>query len=194
LWTPNDSIALLGEFSELVVGDLFQRRRDDLDIRRKRGLNQIGQAGHQLALGQIARRSEQDDDVGDVIADVKTAPEWSSQHQGAEILDTYDDGRPKRVRIRLKTVGITDVQVLDYTWTDLGVSWELVSSGQLRNHAASYTLTPDAAGTKVRFDISIDPSMPVPGFILKRAMRGGLEAATDGLREQVVKLKRECPR
>ena len=54
----------LGEFPELVVGEVFQRHRDDLDIGRKLGLIQVGQTGYQLAFGQVPRRAEQDDDVG----------------------------------------------------------------------------------------------------------------------------------
>jgi ribosome-associated toxin RatA of RatAB toxin-antitoxin module len=127
-------------------------------------------------------------EILDVIADVRTAPDWSPQHQGAEILETDPNGRPKRVKLRLKTMGITDEQVVDYTWTDLGASWTLVSSGQLKKQDASYTLTPDGAKTKVRFEITVDPSMPIPGFVLKRAMKGGIQAATDGLRTQVEKV------
>jgi hypothetical protein len=32
--------------------------------------------------------------------------------------------------------------------------------------------------------------VPIPGFVLKRAMKGGLESATDGLRKHVLKLKK----
>ena len=87
-------------------------------------------------------------------------------------------------------MGITDEQVVQYTWTDTSASWTLVSSGQLKTQDASYTLTPDGAKTKVRFEITVDPSVPIPGFVLKRAMKGGLEAATDGLRKQVMKVKK----
>ncbi len=55
---------------------------------------------------------------------------------------------------------------------------------------ASYTLTADGDKTKVRFDISIDLAIPLPGFVLKRAMKGGVETATDGLRKQVLKVKK----
>lgn len=134
------------------------------------------------------------EEILDVIADVETAPDWSSQHQGAEILDTDENGRPRRVRLKLKTMGITDEMVVEYTWTDHSASWVLVSSGQLKTQDASYTLTPvkgtDPEKTKVRFDITIDPSMPIPGFVLKRAMKGGVESATDGLRKQVIKVKK----
>ncbi|MBJ7341956.1 SRPBCC family protein [Mycolicibacterium sp.] len=130
------------------------------------------------------------EEILDVIADVESAPEWSSQHQGAEILETDENGRPRKVRMKLKTMGITDEMVVEYTWSDLGASWKLLSSGQLKTQDASYTLTPDGAKTKVRFDITVDPSAPIPGFVLKRAMKGGLESATDGLRKQVDRVKK----
>lgn len=129
-------------------------------------------------------------EILDVIADVESAPDWSPQHQGAEVLDRDADGRPGRVRLKLKTMGISDEQVVQYTWGDNTAGWTLIESSQLKTQSASYILTPDGDKTKVRFEITVDPAVPIPGFVLKRAMKGGLEAATDGLRKQVHKLKR----
>jgi len=125
----------------------------------------------------------------DVIADVESTPSWSPQYQSAEILEKGKDGRPKRVKMKVKTAGISDEQVVDYTWAGDRVSWTLVSAGQLKAQDASYTLTPDGDKTKVRFDITIDLSIPLPGFVLKRVMKGAMETATDGLRKQVLKVK-----
>ena len=36
--------------------------------------------------------------------------------------------------------------------------------------------------------VAIDLSVPMPGFILKRTMKGGVETATEGLRKQVLKV------
>jgi hypothetical protein len=129
-------------------------------------------------------------EILDVIADVESAPEWSSQHQGAEILDTDDNGRPGRVKLKLKTMGISDEQVVQYEWTDSAAGWTLISSSQLKTQQARYTLTPDGDKTRVKFEITVDPAVPIPGFVLKRAMKGGLESATDGLRKQVLKVKK----
>lgn len=90
--------------------------------------------------------------------------------------------------MKVKSAGITDEEVIEYTWTDSKVSWTLVSAGQLKAQDASYTLTPDGEKTKVRFDIKVDLSVPLPGFVLKRAMKGAMETATDGLRKQVLKV------
>jgi ribosome-associated toxin RatA of RatAB toxin-antitoxin module len=130
------------------------------------------------------------EEILDVIADVESAPKWSSQHQGAEVLDRDANGRPGKVRLKLKTMGISDEQVVQYSWTDTGASWTLLESSQLKTQSATYTLTPEGDTTRVRFEITVDPAVPIPGFVLKRAMKGGLEAATDGLRKQVLKRKK----
>ncbi|CDO31876.1 SRPBCC family protein [Mycolicibacterium porcinum] len=129
-------------------------------------------------------------EILDVVADVEATPSWSPQYQRAEILESYDDGRPKQVKMTVKAAGLTDEQVIEYTWSENKVSWTLVSAGQLKAQDASYTLTPDGDKTKVQFDITIDLSVPLPGFILKRTMKGGVETATEGLRKQVLKVKK----
>jgi ribosome-associated toxin RatA of RatAB toxin-antitoxin module len=130
------------------------------------------------------------EEILDVIADVEATPTWSPQYQKAEILERYPDGRPKQVEMTVKAAGLTDVMVIEYTWSDNGVTWTLVSSGQLKAQDAGYTLTPDGDKTKVKFDMLIDLSIPMPGFILKRTLKGGMETATDGLRKQVLKVKK----
>jgi ribosome-associated toxin RatA of RatAB toxin-antitoxin module len=130
------------------------------------------------------------EEILDVIANVESTPSWSSQYQSAEVLEAHDDGRPKRVKMQVRSVGITDEQVVEYSWTDTSASWTLVRAGQLKSQDASYTLSPDGDKTKVKFDITIDPSVPLPGFVLKRVMKGAMETATDGLRKQVLKVKK----
>jgi ribosome-associated toxin RatA of RatAB toxin-antitoxin module len=130
------------------------------------------------------------EEILDVIADVEDTPTWSPQYQKSEVLEAYDNGRPKRVKMKIKTAGISDEQIVEYTWSGDVVSWTLISAGQLKAQDASYTLTPDGDKTKVRFDISIDLAIPLPGFVLKRAMKGGVETATEGLRKQVLKVKK----
>ena len=125
-----------------------------------------------------------------VIADVETAPSWSPQYQSAEVVDTYDDGRPRTVKMKIKAAGLTDEQVVEYSWADNEASWTLVKAGQLRSQDAKYTLTPEGDKTRLRFDLSIDLSVPLPGFVVKRTIKGAMETATDGLRKQVLKVKK----
>jgi ribosome-associated toxin RatA of RatAB toxin-antitoxin module len=129
------------------------------------------------------------EEILDVIADVESAPSWSPQYQSAEVLDTYDDGRPRRVKMKVKAAGITDEMEVEYSFTGNTAGWTLIKSSQLKKQDATYTLTPAGDKTKVRFELTVDPSIPIPGFLLKRTLKGAMETATDGLRKQVLKLK-----
>lgn len=130
------------------------------------------------------------EEILDVIADVENAPTWSPQYQSAQILDTYPDGRPKRVKMKVKAAGITDEMEVEYSFAENSAGWKLITSSQLKTQEATYTLTPSGDATKVRFDLKVDPSIPIPGFLLKRTLKGAMETATDGLRKQVLKVKK----
>jgi len=130
------------------------------------------------------------DEIMDVLFDLEALTEWSSTHQKVEVLERDDHGHPTKSRQVVKIVGITDEQVLDYSVHDDGVSWTLVSSKQQRAQEGRYTLTPDGASTNVHFELTVDPTIPVPGFLIKRGAKGLMETATDGLRKRVLKLKK----
>jgi ribosome-associated toxin RatA of RatAB toxin-antitoxin module len=130
------------------------------------------------------------EEILDVIADFESMTEWSPQTQSAEVVERGDDGWPSVVKMKVKSVGVTDEQVVAYTWGENTVSWTLVSSTQQRSQDGTYTLTPDGNNTRVKFGITIDPLVPLPGFLLKRASKGAIEVATDGLRKRVLKVKK----
>jgi hypothetical protein len=129
-------------------------------------------------------------EILDVLADVARTPEWSPQHQSAEIVETFDNGRPKVVTSKVKAAGITDEQTIEYTWSDTDVKWTLVKASALKGQTASYTMIPEGDKTRVKFEVSVDLSIPLPGFVVKKTMKGALETATDGLRSQVLKVKK----
>ncbi|MCA1007940.1 SRPBCC family protein [Rhodococcus hoagii] len=121
-------------------------------------------------------------DVMAAIAAVDRLPEWSSAHKKVIIESTHADGRPGRVRMTVSIMGINDEQVVDYSWDgDTGMSWTLVESTQQNSQDGSYTLTPKGDGTLVKFALTVDPKIPLPGFLLKKAQKMALETASQGL-------------
>jgi Polyketide cyclase / dehydrase and lipid transport len=129
------------------------------------------------------------DEILDVLFDLESLTEWSSFHKKVEILERDEEGHPSKSRQTVKIVGVSDEQVLDYSVHDDGVGWTLESSKQQRAQEGRYTLTPDGDSTRVRFDLTVDLSAPVPGFLVKRGAKGLMETATDGLRKRVLKVK-----
>ncbi|KAA0096189.1 cyclase [Mycolicibacterium sp. P1-18] len=125
-----------------------------------------------------------------VLFDIETLPEWSPAHQEVEVLERDAEGRPSRTRQVVKIVGVSDEQELAHVVHPDGVGWSLIRAQQQRSQEARYTLTPDGDSTHVRFDITVDPTVPLPSFLIKRGAKGLLETATDGLRARVLKVKK----
>ena len=73
---------------------------------------------------------------------------------------------------------------------DDGVSWTLVSAKQQRAQDARYTLTPEGDSTRVRFELMVDLTVPVPGFLIKKGTQGLMDTATEGLRKRVLEVKK----
>jgi hypothetical protein len=130
------------------------------------------------------------DEIMAVLFDLESLMQWSSAHQKVDILERDEAGHPSRSRQVVKIVGISDEQVLDYTVHDDGVSWTLVSSKQQRAQNARYTLTSEGDGTRVRFELTVDPLVPMPGFLIKKGAKSLMETATDGLRKRVLKVNK----
>ncbi len=130
------------------------------------------------------------DEILDVLLDLESLTEWSSVHQKVDILERDDQGRPSKSRQVVKIVGVNDEQVLAYSVHDDGVSWTLVSAKQQRAQEGHYTLTPEGDSTRVRFQLTVDPLVPLPGFLIKRGAKGLMDTATQGLRKRVLEVKK----
>ncbi|BBX43597.1 SRPBCC family protein [Mycobacterium simiae] len=130
------------------------------------------------------------DEIMDVLFDIEALPEWSSAHQKVEVLERDDQGHPTRSRQVVKIVGIREEQVLAYKVHDDGVSWTLESAKQQRAQDARYTLVPDGDATKLRFELTVDLTAPVPGFLIKKGTKGLMDTATQGLRDRVLEIKK----
>ncbi len=85
-------------------------------------------------------------------------------------------------------IGITDEQVVDYQWNGTeSMSWTLVESSQQRQQDGAYALVSTAVGTSVEFSLTIDPKIPLPGFLVKKAQKMAVETASKGLAAFVAK-------
>ena len=122
----------------------------------------------------------------DAVAAVEDLPERSSAHKSAEVESRHADGRPNRVRADVSAAGFNDTEVTDYTWDEPHtVSWTLAESSFQSEQNGTYTLTATDSGTHVKLDLEIDVKVPLPGFILKRVLKGALDTGSKGLKKYV---------
>ncbi|MGE2716409.1 SRPBCC family protein [Mycolicibacterium litorale] len=122
----------------------------------------------------------------DVLADIESLPDWSSVYRKVTVLDRHPDGKPRRVKATLRLMGVTDNEILEYHWGRYWVVWDAEDTFQQRGQHVEYNLTPEGDRTRVRFDIIVDPSAPIPQFLVKRAKKIVLHSATEGLRKRVM--------
>jgi hypothetical protein len=123
----------------------------------------------------------------EALADVGSVPSWSSVHKHAEVIDSYPDGRPHHVKVTVRVVGIVDTEVLEYHWGPDWLVWDADKTFPQHAQHVEYTLQRETEDTtRVRFDITLELSAPVPEFMVARARKKILNAATEGLRRRVM--------
>jgi Polyketide cyclase / dehydrase and lipid transport len=130
----------------------------------------------------------------DALADIGSVPLWSSVHKKAEVIDTYPDGRPHHVKVTVKVIGIVDQEVLEFHWGPDWMVWDARKTMQQHGQHVEYTLRREGENrTRLRFDITLEPSAPLPEFLVNRARGRVLKAATEGLRDFVMSRDRSGP-
>jgi uncharacterized protein YndB with AHSA1/START domain len=123
----------------------------------------------------------------EALADVGSVPSWSPVHKRAEVIDSYPDGRPHHVKVTVRVVGIVDTEVLEYHWGPDWLVWDADKTLQQHAQHVEYTLQRETDDkTRVRFEITLEPSAPLPEFLVNRARKKVLYAATEGLRRRVM--------
>jgi hypothetical protein len=129
--------------------------------------------------------------IMDALADVEALLSSSPAYRRAEVIDRYDDGRPHHVRLAVRVLGVLDEEVLEFRWGPNWLVWDAERTKQQYAQHVEYTLQPDHTGasTVVTVDITVEPDSLIPEFLIKKAGKTIIDAATDGLRNRVLKGK-----
>ncbi|MCV6984513.1 SRPBCC family protein [Mycobacterium shinjukuense] len=126
--------------------------------------------------------------IMEALSDVDVLSEWSPVHKKLEVIDRYPDGRPHHVKAIVKVLGMTDKEILEYHWGPDWVVWDADKTFQQHGQHIEYTVKPEGIDkARVRFDITVEPSGPIPGFLVKRASEMVLNSAIKGLQKWVAK-------
>jgi ribosome-associated toxin RatA of RatAB toxin-antitoxin module len=124
--------------------------------------------------------------VMEAIADFDSYPSWARGVKETEVLTRYENGRAGEVRFHLDASPIKDVYTLSYEWDgDRAVTWKLVEATLLKAMEGAYVLTPDGAGTDVRYELAVDLNIPMIGLLKRKAERVVVDTALKGLKKRV---------
>lgn len=125
--------------------------------------------------------------IMEALADMDAVPSWSPLHRRVEVVDRYPDGLPHHVRMTIRVSGIADTEIVEYHWGPDWMVWDAQRTSQQHAQHGEYNLEREGdEKTRVRFSLTIELRVPLPGFWVRSAGNKILNAALVGLRTRVM--------
>jgi hypothetical protein len=95
------------------------------------------------------------------------------------------------VRLAVRVLGRLDEEILEFRWGPDWLVWDAERTKLQYAQHVEYRLRPDHTGTStaVRVDITVEPDSLIPDYFIKRAGKTIIDAATEGLRNRVLRGK-----
>ena len=111
--------------------------------------------------------------VWEIIADIERYPEWVDDVTEARVVERDADGRPVDVEFRASALGRSTHYILRYDYADApnALRWTMLSGDIQRSIDGAYILNGTGDATEVRYDLTIELVVPIPGFVKRRAER-----------------------
>jgi ribosome-associated toxin RatA of RatAB toxin-antitoxin module len=125
--------------------------------------------------------------IMNVIADFEAYPEWASSVKKSEILERDAEGRGKKVRFEVSLLGLNGWYELTYAYEpdDTGISWTFVDGSPIKNLEGEYSLKGSDGSTEVVYRASVEPGIPMIGFMKRKMEKQVIDIALKGLKKRV---------
>ena len=123
-----------------------------------------------------------------VVADVERYPEWVADVKEVSVRERDGEGRPAVVAYRAGAFGRSTSYVLvyDYAGAPRELSWTQRDGDITSRLDGRYTFSPAGDGaTEVRYELSVELRVPIPGFVKRRAEAHILHAAIRDLKARI---------
>ncbi len=107
-----------------------------------------------------------------IATDLERYPEWARDVKDVVVRERDDQGRPHEVEFRASALGRSTHYTLAYDYTEAPtvLRWEMVRGDIMSRIDGAYHFAPMSdGGTEVRYDLSIELVVPLPGFVKRRA-------------------------
>jgi len=107
-----------------------------------------------------------------IAADFERYPEWAKDVKDVVVRARDEEGRPSEVEFRASALGRSTHYTLSYDYSQAphALAWHMLRGDIMRTIDGAYHFSPTAdGGTEVRYDLTIDLVVPLPGFVKRRA-------------------------
>ena len=107
-----------------------------------------------------------------VAVDFEQYPDWAKDVKDAAVLERDELGRATQVEYRTSALGRSTHYTLayDYSQAPSVIAWSMVKGDIMRSIDGAYHFAGlPSGGTELRYDLSIELVVPLPGFVKRRA-------------------------
>lgn len=124
-------------------------------------------------------------EVLDVVLDLEAYPQWAEGMKAVEVTERDDHGRPVLARFVVDARVAEIDYVLRYDHSGEDLSWKLERGDVVRQLDGRYIIDEHDGVCDVEYALEVDVTLPVPGFLKKRAAKVILDTGLRGLRQRV---------
>ncbi len=122
--------------------------------------------------------------------DFERYPEWASDIKMARILSRDDEGRAVDVEFRAAAMGRSTTYTLRYFYgtNPRRLAWRLQEGDITKRLDGEYEFLPvasDPSSTEVIYHLAVDLSVPLPGFVKRRAEARIVRTALDDFTRRI---------
>lgn len=126
------------------------------------------------------------DQIMAVILDLEAYPQWADGMKHVEVTERDAEGRPVLARFVVDARVAEIDYVLRYDHGGEDLTWKLEEGEVVRQLDGRYHIIENDDGpSRVEYALEVDVTLPVPGFLKKRAAKVILDTGLRGLRQQV---------
>ncbi|GAB2651690.1 SRPBCC family protein [Nocardia goodfellowii] len=108
--------------------------------------------------------------VFEALAAVEMFPEWSS-YQDARVATRDQDNRPTKIYVTADVHGSSDLQVLEWAWTEDRVTWQIIDSSRGIRGGGWFEVAESDGETQVWYHAEMQTKIPLPGLLMKRTQQ-----------------------
>jgi len=125
------------------------------------------------------------DEVLAFLRDIDNQKNWFPGNSDSEVLERDENGLPTKARLVNDVKVAKDEFVLDYTHTEDGFSWHLPEPTRVqKTQEGSWTVVDQGGRSEATMRLTVDTSLPLPGFVQRKTVKDTLKGATSALAKQ----------
>ena len=126
--------------------------------------------------------------VADVLAflrDIGNQKNWFPGNLESDVLETDADGMVVKARLTNDVKVAKDTFEVNYQHNDSGFAWSLAAPTKIqKDNCGSWSLVDKGGKTEATMSLTIDTTLPLPGFVQKKTLKDTLKATTKALAGQ----------